>query len=263
LSELSGAALVTGGGRGLGRAIAERLAGAGMRVGVAARTAAEVEEVAAKIGGLPLVLDVADASACESAVGRVDEELGPLTLLVNNAAMGGSGAPTWEQELADWRRVFEVNFLGAVACTTSALRRMAPRETGRIVNVASNAAFYRVGADPEMPAISSAYMASKAALVRWTEAIAHEARPFGVTAFAISPGMVWTEMTRATFADWPHEHTWSRPELTADLVAFIASGALDRLSGRYVHARADDWRSLPDHASAILNDDRLALRLTR
>jgi NAD(P)-dependent dehydrogenase (short-subunit alcohol dehydrogenase family) len=254
---------VTGGSRGIGRAIAERLATAGMRVAVAARTAADVEEVADAIGGLALVLDVADAGACESAVGRVDEELGPLTLLVNNAGMGGAGAPMWEQELADWRRVVEVNFFGAVACTAAALRRMAPRKSGRVVNVASNAAFYRVGADPDMPAISSAYMASKAALVRWTEAIAHEAGPFGITVFAISPGMVWTEMTRATFADWPHEHTWSRPEVTADLVAFIATGALDPLSGRYVHARADDWRALPDHASAILDDDRLALRLIR
>jgi NAD(P)-dependent dehydrogenase (short-subunit alcohol dehydrogenase family) len=263
LSELSGAALVTGGGRGIGRVIAERLAGAGMRVAVAARTAADVEEVATATGGLALVLDVADASACEAAVARIEGELGPLALLVNNAGMGGSGAPTWEQELSAWRRVLEVNFLGAVACTTAALRRMAPRGAGRVVNMASNAAFYRVGDEPEMPAISSAYMASKAALVRWTEALAYEARPFGVTVFAVSPGMVWTEMTRETFADWPHEHTWSRPELAADLVAFIASGALDRLSGRYVHARADDWRSLPDHASAILADDRLALRLSR
>lgn len=263
MSELSGSALVTGGGRGIGRAIAERLVSDGMRVAVAARTAADVDEVAAATGGLALVLDVTDAGACEEAVARVDEELGPLALLVNNAGLGGSGTPTWEQDLADWRRVIEVNFLGAVACTTAALRRMAPPGAGRVVNVASNAAFYRVGSDPEMPSISSAYMASKAALVRWTEALAHEAKPFGVSVFAISPGMVWTEMTRDTFADWPHEHTWSRPELTAELVAFIASGALDRLSGRYVHARADDWRSLPDHASAILADDRLALRLTR
>ena len=99
--------------------------------------------------------------------------------------------------------------------------------------------------------------------MRWTEAVAHEARPFGVSVFAISPGMVWTEMTRETFADWPHEHTWSRPELTADLVAFIASGALDGLSGRYVHARADDWRSLGARADEVRQDDLLAMRLRR
>jgi len=119
--------------------------------------------------------------------------------------------------------------------------------------------------DPDWDAsIDSAYQASKAALVRLTEALAAEARAFGVSVFAISPGMVKTEMTERVFADiWDDESVWAPPELTAELVAFLASGALDALSGRYIHAAADDWKSMPGNAEAILAEDLHALRLRR
>jgi NAD(P)-dependent dehydrogenase (short-subunit alcohol dehydrogenase family) len=83
-----------------------------------------------------------------------------------------------------------------------------------------------------------------------------------VRVFAISPGTVKTEMTAATFADqWDDVDLWSPPELAAELIGFIASGALDALSGRYIHAAADDWRALAGRGPEVLEHDSHALRL--
>ena len=254
-------ALVTGGGRGIGRVVAERLAGAGYRVAVAARSAAQVAEVAEEIGALAVTLDVTDAAAVEDAVARIESELGPLGLLVNNAGVAGAGGFTWAQDADQWWRVFEVNVLGTFLCSRAALTGMRARKAGRIVNVASNAAFFSLDDGPE-ERISAAYMASKAAVVRFTEALASEARADGVQVFAISPGTVKSEMTAAIFADeWDDDALWSPPELTADLIECIDSGALDGLSGRYIHAANDDWRALPARSAEIVAGDRMTLRV--
>ena len=252
-------ALVTGAGRGIGAEIARKLVSDGWSVAIVARTQQALAEVAAETGALPFVLDVTDAAA----VGRVAAEVGRIDLLVNNAGTGGVGGATWTKDAAAWWRVVEVNLLGPFLCSRAVLPGMCERGNGRIVNVSSNAAFFRL--DPDWDAsIDSAYQASKAALVRLTEALAAEARAFGVSVFAISPGMVKTEMTERVFADiWDDESVWAPPELTAELVAFLASGALDALSGRYIHAAADDWKSMPGSAEEILAEDLHALRLRR
>jgi NAD(P)-dependent dehydrogenase (short-subunit alcohol dehydrogenase family) len=88
-------------------------------------------------------------------------------------------------------------------------------------------------------------MATKAAINRLTEAFAAEARPHGVSVFAVSPGTVKTEMTRVAFADeWDDPDLWSPPELVAGLIAHIGSGALDRYTGQYIHAAVDDWQGM-------------------
>jgi 3-oxoacyl-[acyl-carrier protein] reductase len=250
-------ALVTGAGRGIGEAIAAGLAQAGWRVAIASRDEQALARVAEATGAVAVPLDVTDAAAVEAAVAG----LGPVDLLVNNAGTGGTGGPTWEKAPTDWWRVFEVNVLGAFLCARGVLPGMCERRTGRIVNVASNAAFFPVAPDWDAR-IDSAYQASKAALIRVTEALAAEARPFGVQVFAISPGMVKTTMTEEVFADiWDADGVWTPPERTAELVAFIGSGALDELSGRYIHAANDDWQALPGRAAEVLADDRNALRL--
>ena len=110
-------ALVTGGGRGIGAGIARELAAAGMRVAVAARSAEEVESVAAEIGGVAVVADVSDEASVARMIAAVEEALGPIDLLVNNAGVSGrvSQRPVWEEDPADWWRVFEVNVLGALS----------------------------------------------------------------------------------------------------------------------------------------------------
>src|SRR5690349_1349194 len=231
-------ALVTGASRGIGRAVANHLADSGYSVAVVARSPEPLAAVAAETGGLALPLDVTDAAAVERAITTVESRLGSLDLLVANAGLGGGTTPSWEQDPADWWRVFEVNVLGAYLSARAAIPGMRRRGGGRIVNVVSNAAFFAL--DGDMP-VKSAYMASKAALVRFTEALAAELRPDRVSVFAISPGMVKTDMTAGVFDYlWDEADVWSPPELAAELVAFLDTGALDRLTGRYFHAAADD-----------------------
>lgn len=262
---LEGVALVTGGGRGIGRAIAQRLASDGMRVAVAARSKHEVEDVARAIGALPLVLDVTDRHAVASVVELIEGELGPIDLLVNNAGIAEPGGPAWERGIDEWWRVFEVNVLGSFLLMRAVLPRMVERRHGRIVNLGSQSAYSRVDESPTY----SAYMGSKAALARITEAVAHDARPYGVFVFAIRPGTVRTGMTKQMLAELGEaagdipDDVWTPPEQGADLVAFIASGALDALSGRHIDARIDEWRALPARTNEVLGDDLLALRLRR
>src|SRR5262249_6014656 len=151
--------------------------------------------------------DVTDADAVAGAVAG----LGPVDLLVNNAGVAGTGGLTWEKDPGGWWRVFEVNVLGAFLCARAGLPGMCERGSGRIVNVASTAAFNPV--EPGDARIDSAYQASKAALVRLTESLAAEARPSGVSVFAISPGMVKTAMTETVFTDlWDEPGLWTPPE---------------------------------------------------
>lgn len=261
MSSRPGVALVTGASRGIGQVVAARLAGAGYRVAVAARSADRVSGVAAEIGGLALVLDVTDGAGVEAAIATVERQLGPITLLVNNAGSAGEGGDTWDQSAESWWRVFEVNVLGTLLCSRAVMPGMRARGRGRIVNIASNAAFMSL-ADGPIERIGSAYMASKAAVVRFSEALASEARADGIQVFAISPGTVKSEMTAAIFqAQWDDASFWTAPEITADLIEFLDSGALDVLSGRYIHAANDDWRALPGRLAEILEEDRLSLRV--
>jgi NAD(P)-dependent dehydrogenase (short-subunit alcohol dehydrogenase family) len=251
--ELEGqVALVTGGGRGIGRMIANELADAGMRVAVSARTAEQVEETAAEIDGLALTADVSKQDEVESMIASTEERLGPIDLLVNNAGVFGSFAPTWEQTPAEWWRVFEVNVLGAYLCTRAVLPGMIERGHGRIVNTGSGASY--------LPnAGSTSYGPSKAALGRFGELLAGEAGRHGVHVFVISPGLVRTEMTESFGDDAP----WTPPELAPRLVRVLAGGRADRLAGRYIHAEHDDIEALIDNVGEIEERDLNAIRLQR
>ncbi len=242
--------------------LAERLAAAGHTVVAVGRSAVDLAQVAESTGAVPVVLDVSDASAVAEAWAGIEATYGVPSLLVNNAGVAGTSGVTWTQDAADWWRVFEVNVLGTFLMTRAALKGMVARGSGRIVNVSSNAAFYAIGDEDSDGVINAAYMASKAAVIRFTEAVAGEAAPFGVHVFATSPGTVKTDMTSVVFADeWDDPDLWSPPELTADLIEFIETGALDGLSGRYIHAARDDWRHLAEHVPDVLADDTHSLRV--
>ncbi len=261
MTSASRVALVTGASQGIGRVVACELAASGFRVAAAARSLEHLQELEAQTGAVALPLDVTDRRAVADAITRVESELGPIDLLVNNAGVSGPGGMSWEMDDEEWWKVVEVNVKGTFLCSSGVLPSMVARGAGRIVNVSSNAAFFRIE-DDFAGVIGSAYMAGKAAVIRLTEALAAEARPSGVHVFAISPGTVKTDMTASIFAgNWDDPDFWSPPELAAELVGFIASGALDALSGRYIHAAADDWRTLADRSTEILARDLHALRL--
>ena len=251
--ELAGqVALVTGGGRGIGRLIAGELADAGMRVAVAARTASQVEDTAKEVGGLAVAADVSKQHDVEAMTATVERELGPIDLLVNNAGVGPSITPPWEEDPAVWWRVFEINMLGAYLCCRAVLPGMIERGHGRIVNTGSGAAYLPGGAP-------AAYGASKAALGRFGELLAGQVAEHGIAVFTISPGLVKTEMTRPFGDNAP----WTPPELAPRLVRVLASGRADRLAGRYIHAEHDDIEALIERADEIEERDLNAIRLQR
>jgi NAD(P)-dependent dehydrogenase (short-subunit alcohol dehydrogenase family) len=190
-------ALVTGGGRGIGRDIAIALAGAGAKVAVTARTRTEIDQVAAEIAAahgeaIAVPLDVADAAAVKAAFAEVRERLGAVDVLVNNAGMGRS-ALTWRTDDELWRSVIETNLSGVFYCMREALGPMVERRWGRVVNIASIAG--KVGA----PYIG-AYSASKHGVVGLTRSAALEVAMHGVTVNAICPGYVDTPMTDGSIA---------------------------------------------------------------
>jgi NAD(P)-dependent dehydrogenase (short-subunit alcohol dehydrogenase family) len=226
-SELEGLALVTGGGRGIGANIARELAAAGMRVAVSGRTDEQVTAVARELDGVALVGDVSRRED----VDRWFLQLGPLDLLVNNAGISGPSVPFAEEEPDAWWHVFEVNVLGVFLCCRAAVPGMLARGGGRIVNVASGAAYL-----PTTGMSSTAYGPSKAALHRFSELLAAQLAPRNVFVFSISPGLVRTAMTDGNFGD---DAPWTPPECAPRLVRALASGRFDRLAGRYLHAEHD------------------------
>ena len=253
-TELAGrVALVTGGGRGIGRGIALELADAGARVAVAARTREQVEATAAEVGGVAIEADVSDRADVERMVAHAEAELGPLDVLVNNAGIALWEENAWELEPEEWWRILEVNVLGVYLCCRTVIPGMIERGGGRIVNVASGAAY--------LPgSTSTAYSASKAAVHRFSETLATQLAPHGIPVFSISPGLVRTELIGDNFGD---DAPWTPPELAPRLVRALAGGRLDALSGRYLHAEHDDIDDVASRADEIVAADLNAIRLRR
>jgi acetoacetyl-CoA reductase/3-oxoacyl-[acyl-carrier protein] reductase len=191
-------ALVTGASRGIGAGIARALAAAGHRVAVGYReragAAAAVVEACAAAGGRALAVgfDQADGEAVRAAVARVERELGGVDLLVNNAAMADE-RPFLELTDADWERMLSVNVLGPVRCARAVLPGMLARGYGRIVNV-SSVGGQRGGRNQVH------YAASKAALINFTRSLSNLYCARGVTANAIAPGLIATEMSAPELA---------------------------------------------------------------
>lgn len=234
--DLSGqSAVVTGGGRGLGRVFAQTLAAAGASVAVIARSAEELSETVALIGGntRAFPVDVTDASALCATFA----EIGRVDILINNAGVIGPIGPFWEADFDDWWRTMDINLRGALLCTRAVLPEMIDRRSGRIINLVT-------GAVPS--AYLSPYMTSKTALVRATECIAAEAKPHGVALFSVAPGTVKTDMSMHSVnsADGQKWIPWLRrifdehldlpPDRPSRLILELVSGKADALSGLYL-----------------------------
>jgi NAD(P)-dependent dehydrogenase (short-subunit alcohol dehydrogenase family) len=236
-------ALVTGGGRGIGAATATLLAEQGAAVAVAARTEDEVVSVAAEIrarGGsaIPLVVDVADENSVASGFATARAELGHVTILVNNAGTPGVPLPVAAMEVAEWRRVFEINVTGAFLCAREALPQMTAENWGRIVNVSSAASRHPLAG-------MAAYGASKAALDQLTRVLALEGEPYNIVTTGVYPGVVDTRMQEESrsfnpgligrplhrmFQGYRDFGMLRPPEEPADLISYLCTPAADRLN---------------------------------
>jgi 3-hydroxybutyrate dehydrogenase len=207
-------AVVTGGGSGIGAAVAATLLRAGARVTLMGRDAARLESHREALGGGTNVacvsVDVTDESAVEAAFARAVEGLGAIDILVNNAGQAHA-APFAQTDLALWRRMLDVNLTGAFLCTRAVLPAMLAQKCGRIVTVASTAG--QVG----YPYVA-AYCASKHGVIGMTRALALEVATQGVTVNAVCPGYTETELLHASIEQITRKTSRSEAEARSILV---------------------------------------------
>jgi NAD(P)-dependent dehydrogenase (short-subunit alcohol dehydrogenase family) len=266
--------LITGGGRGLGRAIALAAAQTGDRVAVTARSKSELAETVELIrraGGRAVALpaDVTDHHAVVEMVADAESQLGLIDVLINGAGSFRALGNATQVNPAEWWREVEINLRGPFLCAHAVLPGMMARRSGRIINIASVAGLQAIET-------VSAYSVSKTALIRLTEALAAEMQPYGITVLAAHPGTVHTPMSdyaatspqvqeRAPMlqqwfqqlfrdgGDTPVEHAVA-------FVLALASGQADALSGCYLSVD-DDLEALAAQAEVIQREARLTLRL--
>jgi len=193
---MSRVAVVTGAGRGIGAATAIRLASDGFAVATVDLTAEQCEDTVGAItaaGGAALAVgaDVSNEDSVEAAFTRINSELGPVAALVNNAGVLRDNL-LFKMSVDDWDTVLSVHLRGAFLCSRAAQRTMVEQKYGRIVNLSSTSALGNRG--------QVNYSAAKAGMQGLTKTLAVELGPFGITANAVAPGFIVTEMTAATAA---------------------------------------------------------------
>jgi len=262
-------ALVTGGGRGIGRSIALALAREGARVGLLARSGEELEEVAGEIEGFggsawTGTADVARPEEVRVAIGELLGVWNGIDLLVNNAGIQGPIGPVHEVPVEEWIHAIQVNLIGCYLCTRLVLPGMIERRQGKIVNLSGGGA---VSPRPRY----SAYGVAKAGVVRLTESLAAEVAEYGIDVNAVAPGAVNTKMLEETLAAGEAaggqeqavakkqlESGGTDPALPASLVVYLASSRSDGLSGRLISAVWDDWGELD--VEAIMATEAFTVR---
>lgn len=244
--------VVTGGGRGIGRAIADAHAAAGAAVAYLDHDASLADSVAAdaRMRGLKAIgvaADVANFKEIDTAMKRVAEALGPIDVLVNNAGISpksgtdGKRALAWEMDQDEWRRVLDVNLTGAFNCTRSVLPGMKELGRGRIVSTSS------VAGKTFCDIVGIHYAATKAALIGFTKHLAGEVGLFGITVNAVAPGRIDTPLMRGT-ANAANDavkaitpmRRFGSPEEVADTVLFLTSDAARFVTGQTIDV-AGGW----------------------
>jgi 3-oxoacyl-[acyl-carrier protein] reductase len=246
-------ALITGAGRGVGRAIAEGFAREGADVALAARTEAELEKTAENIQAighrvLAIPTDVSDPSAVKHLVKMVLDEYGQIDIFVNNAGRQPPIGPLLNCDIEDWIRTMMVNLVGPMLCCRAVVPGMIERRRGKIINLSGG------GATSPRPNFS-AYAASKTAIVRLTETLAEEVKPFNIQVNAIAPGAINTRMLDEVLAAGntagevalsqakkQKESGGDSLEKVVALAVFIASDESGSLTGKLISAQHDPWQ---------------------
>jgi NAD(P)-dependent dehydrogenase (short-subunit alcohol dehydrogenase family) len=272
-------ALITGGGRGIGRRLARAFAAAGADVALLARSRDELDATAELIDAdgsrgkiASAVADVTDRDAMAEAVRELRQAVGPIDLLVNNAGISGPMGPLWLVDEDEWWQAMDVNVRGLVTATRLVLPDMVARRRGRILNISSQAGVHR------WPLVSG-YSVSKAAVTKLSENLAHETAAYGIAVLSVHPGLLpigmseqgadalasgneyavrvwrWVERELA-------EGRGADPDDAIDLLVRLADGDGDALSGRHLSVH-DDLDELVARADDIRRRDLLVLHPTR
>jgi 3-oxoacyl-[acyl-carrier protein] reductase len=264
--------VVTGASVGIGRAIAEAFVRAGHHLVLCARmseplaqTARELARPGQKVISHPC--DVSDEQQVRALADFTARELGGCDVLVNNAGIQGPIGPLEEIDWNEWKRTIEIDLFGVALPCRAFIPQMKQRGAGKIINLSGG------GATGPRP-FFSAYAAAKTAVVRLTENLAEELRPFHIDVNAIAPGPVKTRLTSETLAAGAEtigagahaealrieQEGDCPPQLAADLCVFLASAECNGITGRLISARWDDWKNLGARRDELAASDIYTLR---
>jgi len=265
-NELNGKiALITGGGRGIGRATARELAQHGATIVVAARSLPELEETAQEVralGGEASVyaVDLTDAQASLKIIPEIERRIGIVSILINNAGVVGPFGPTWTLDPARWEQALRVNLIAPFLLVHQAVPQMLAQKWGRIVNVSSG-----VAQNPRMR--GGPYAASKAGLDAWTRQLGFELEGTNVIATAIYPGMTDTAMSASVRAQKPEfvgqvsqamrlahaAGTMPAPDVPARLIAAVVLAEDRSLGGQVIDLRSEQGQHLANSSDSSRN----------
>ena len=262
-------AIITGGGRGIGRAFAQALAEAGAKIVVTARTKHELEhtvELILSSGGQAIAIsgDISDPSTVDKVAKTTEEKLGAADILINNAGITGPITPEWDADPSDWWRTMEINMRGTYLMTRAVLPSMISRKHGRIINLTSAVVL------KTYPYFTS-YTVSKAAIIYYTQNLAGQVKDHGISVFAYHPGGPETEMSRY-LAESSEVHDSVRDifkkmyendantpmEIPVQDVLMLASGQSDPLTGRFL-MHTDDQKEMLTRIDEIESSDLYVL----
>ncbi len=224
-------AIVTGAGRGIGKAIAEAMAAEGARVVVADRDEAAARQTASQLEATPLPVDIGDPHSMEKLFAAVVDQFGRIDILVNNAGVGITRLVV-DTALEDWERVIRINLTGSFLCCQQAARQMMRQKSGRIINIVSLSG-QRGGVG------RGAYGASKAGLEVLTKILAVELAEHGINVNAIAPGPIMTDVaremhtqeTRDAYHRLIPQRRYGEPREIATAAVFLASGESSYVNG--------------------------------
>ena len=258
-------AIITGGGRGIGKAIAQAFLEAGAEVLLVARNQTDLEFTQKELSPLGWVeiisVDVSLETGSAAVVKKVSDLWGQLDILVNAAGVYGPIGPLTEANVVEWRQAIDINLIGTFLMIRALVPFMKERGQGKIVNFA--------GGGEGAYSNFTAYVASKGGIVRLTETVAAELKSFNIDVNAIAPGAVNTKLLDDLLKAGPEkvgEETYKRsleqkknggvsPEKAAELVVFLASDASNGISGRIISAVRDDYKIFPAHLKEIMESD--------
>ena len=263
------AALITGGGRGIGQAIARAYAAEGAKLALAARTDAELQETAANIREqynadvITVLTDVTDRAQVENAVAQTLNRYGVIDVMVNNAGNTGQIGPLWTLDPDRWANTISVHVLGTYYGCRAAIPPMLERGSGRIVNMSG------VGGPND-----TSYDAAKTAIINLTENLSVELAGAGITVNAISPGSIhtrmWEEVRDMAYEAGDMEMYEKGVQVTsgggasieraAQLAVMLGSDECGALSGRLIRANLDTFEDIPANIDAIMASDAYLLR---